>query len=65
MSNLRVEYPSRVIDTWLLEFGYQSLADAVTERPKTIRRELDAHGKRLADRAQMSQAPRGRSGVIR
>jgi hypothetical protein len=62
---LRDAFPTRVIDTWLQEFGYATLAAAVTERPERIRRELDIHAKRLADRAQMSRAVVGRAGVIR
>lgn len=54
-----------VLTTWLAEYGYQTFADAWADRASRIERELDAHGKRLADRAQMSRAPVGRAGVIR
>lgn len=47
---LRAAFPPRVVETWLQEFGYKTLADAVAERPTRIRRELMQHGKRLADR---------------
>lgn len=62
--------PQRVIESWLQEFGYPplpaGLKQAMNERPLRIARELDTHGRRLADRAQMSARPmQGRAGVIR
>lgn len=62
-------FGSRVVSTWLDEFGYGSTSEgyaaALWERAGRIERELDAHDKRLADRAQMQRAPVGRAGVIR
>jgi len=64
--------PYRVVLSWLTEFGYTKpdvvagLDAALRERgPDRLHRELDIHGKRLAERAQMSRAPVGRASVIR
>ncbi len=64
--NLREMFPPRVVNTWLMEFGYtseaaespfvgaaDSLEWAVMERGARIRRELVIHAKRLADRQTM------------
>lgn len=60
------QFPGRIIDTWLQEFGYADLNKAVVERGARLGRELDLHAKRLADRAQMQSAPIvGRARFIR
>lgn len=66
-------YGENVVTSWLQEFGYLFYANvetgihtAMQERGPRWKRELDAHGKRLADRAQMAARPmQGRAGVIR
>jgi hypothetical protein len=62
-------FGNRVVSSWLQEFGYAIRDDglllAVMERAARLHRELDAHAKRLADRAQMQRAPQGRASVIR
>ena len=62
-------HSSRVLETWLTEFGYtqggvmHALEDRDMER---LNRELSIHAKRLADRAQMVPGRvTGRAGVIR
>jgi hypothetical protein len=71
VQDLRRRYSARVIDTWLQEFGYKGASDvdplllAVASRSDRLERELDAHGKRLADRAKMQRAVVGRAGVLR
>ena len=59
--------PARVVSTWLTEFGYtqHTCADVLQERGERFVRELEQHGKRLADRATMARPPVGRTGVIR
>lgn len=73
--HIRRTHTPRVITTWLQEFGYRCegvpgrdviLAVAGERGLTRWARELDAHGKRLADRAQFdSRRMTGRAGVIR
>lgn len=67
------KFPTRVLQTWLQEFGYTQpdvvagLHAAVAERGQRIVRELRMHGQRLADRATMDGQRRvtATSSVIR
>jgi hypothetical protein len=72
--HIRTQHHPRVVASWLNEFGYvphgdsdqfEALSRACQERGPRLERELDAHGKRLADRAQMQRAVVGRAGVLR
>lgn len=66
--------PDRVTLSWLNEFGYihpdvvTGLARAYDERGSRLARELEQHGRRMADRATMERGKTfitGRAGVIR
>lgn len=76
LKQLYERFETRVLRTWLTEFGYtepdvnDGLRTAAAERGPRLERELDAHGKRLAER-EMAAARMGttritgRPGVIR
>jgi hypothetical protein len=73
-AKVREMFGDKLVDSWLLEFGYSNLhvitpgdplATAVAERGARIRQELVKHGKRLADRATMAPTRIvGRSSVV-
>lgn len=74
VTSIKTRFSPRIIESWLHEFGYafrpgfdtyMTLLGVAAERGPRLERELDLHGKRLAERARMSSAPVGRAAVIR